>query len=130
MTNSFASLTPNLAVPDVAATAKFYADVLGFEITLSVPSGHGLAWARLQRDGAVLMVQQADNLAAEYPELSARPVGGNLTLFLQVEDAAALHAAVEGKAAIVTPPHVTFYGMKEFAIRDCNGYILTFAQRV
>jgi len=33
-------------------------------------------------------------------------------------------------AQIIREPEVTFYEMKEFEVKDCNGYILCFAQNV
>ena len=38
------------------------------------------------------------------------------------------NASVDGKAEIVEDLHDTFYGMREFAIRDCNGFWITFGQ--
>jgi hypothetical protein len=32
------------------------------------------------------------------------------------------------KAIFVQDLHTTFYGAREFAIQDCNGYVLAFAE--
>jgi uncharacterized glyoxalase superfamily protein PhnB len=40
----------------------------------------------------------------------------------------ALHAEAKGKAFQVSDLRVTFYGMKEFEVRDPDGHILWFGQ--
>lgn len=125
---SLTSVTPNLMVADVAATLDFYRRVLGFEAVMTVPDAAPFHWAMLRRDGVILMIQERANLTAEYPLLAERQPGGGLTLFLKVSDVAALFRAVEGQADICAPLHDTFYGTREFALVDCNGFILTFAE--
>jgi uncharacterized glyoxalase superfamily protein PhnB len=44
------------------------------------------------------------------------------------EDVVALHAEAKGKAFQVSDLRVTFYGMKEFEVRDPDGHILWFGQ--
>ena len=38
--------------------------------------------------------------------------------------------AAQGKVTIVIPIVTQWYGMKEFAIADPDGYLITFAERV
>jgi uncharacterized glyoxalase superfamily protein PhnB len=46
-----------------------------------------------------------------------------------VNDVEALHAELVTKGAVIVyPPVIQPYGMKEFAIRDPNGYVLGFGQ--
>ena len=42
----------------------------------------------------------------------------------------AYHAAVVSKVNVVMPLKTQFYGMREFAITDPDGHIITFAERV
>ena len=50
-------------------------------------------------------------------------------MFFWVSDVEAMHDEISTKGArIVYPPTVQPYGMKEFAIRDPNGYVLGFGQ--
>ena len=55
--------------------------------------------------------------------------GGTWDAFFWVDDVEALHAelALAG-AAIIYAPIIQPYGMKEFASRDPNGYVLGFGQ--
>ena len=41
--------------------------------------------------------------------------------------AAQLYEELKEKVTIIKDMRTTFYGKREFYIRDCNGYILTFA---
>ncbi len=41
----------------------------------------------------------------------------------------ALHQELKSKAEIVKELGTAWYGMQEFYINDCNGYILGFAER-
>lgn len=122
------SATPNLMVADVAATIDFYRSVLGFEAEMTVPEAGPFDWAMVRREGVTLMFQERTNLVEEYPTLRDRQPGGGLTLFVRVSDVEALFHAVEGKAEICTPLHESFYGTREFALVDCNGFVLTFAE--
>ncbi len=42
-------------------------------------------------------------------------------------DVKGLYAELKDKVTIIKDMQTTFYGKQEFYIRDCNGYILTFA---
>jgi uncharacterized glyoxalase superfamily protein PhnB len=39
-----------------------------------------------------------------------------------------LRSRIDGKADIVEDLHDTFYGTREFTVRDCNGFWITFGQ--
>jgi predicted enzyme related to lactoylglutathione lyase len=55
--------------------------------------------------------------------------GGTWDVFFWVNDVEALHAELVTKGAVIVyPPVIQPYGMKEFAIRDPNGYVLGFGQ--
>jgi len=41
-----------------------------------------------------------------------------------------LHDRVAGNAKIEWGPEVYSYGRREFAIKDCNGYLLAFSEPV
>ena len=120
--------TPNMMVEDVDRTVAFYREVLGFEVVMTVPDEGPFDWAMVRRDGVELMFQSRASLAAEYPELEARTAGGALTLYLDVKDAAGLYERLRDRVAVVKESHTTFYGKREFAIRDTDGFILTFAE--
>jgi uncharacterized glyoxalase superfamily protein PhnB len=69
-------------------------------------------------------------VAEEYPTLGARPIGGSLTLFIEVEGIEEILAAVQKSHAKITMPlKKQFYGMREFAFEDPEGWVVTIAER-
>jgi len=51
-------------------------------------------------------------------------------VFIIVNDVDALHAEISSQAKIVMGLKDQFYGMREFALLDPDGYLLTFARRL
>ncbi len=47
---------------------------------------------------------------------------------MELDSISELYARIKDKVTIVKDLQTTFYGMQEFYIEDCNGYILTFAE--
>ncbi len=136
----FSKITTNLMVASVNEALEFYEKVLGFGLAMGVPEGSQrvvttregsgpLAFAIIKRDEVELMLQSQTSLAGELPELGNWPVGGTVTLYIQVADVSGLYESIKGRATILKDTHTTFYGAKEFCIRDNSGYVLTFAGR-
>ncbi len=123
------SVTPNLMVESVNETIEYYKESLGFKILETVPSEGTFAFAMMQLGGAMIMFQEKLSMKEEYPELSGQKPGGGLTLFIEVENVDYIYEQLKEKANVIKTPHIADYGMKEFAIQDCNGHVLTFAQR-
>jgi len=67
--------------------------------------------------------------AAEYPAFKNRPLGGTLTLFIDVAGVRQLHDAIKDRVTIVMALEKKWYGLTEFACVDPDGYIITFAER-
>ena len=128
--STFSSVTPNLIVNDVAASTAFYTTVLGFSIKQTVPDSAPFVFVWLERDGVPVFLNARHAAAEDYPGAADRPAGGTATLFFIVSDVDGLHAVVSPQATVVMPLKTQFYGMREFAVTDPDGHILTFAQRV
>jgi uncharacterized glyoxalase superfamily protein PhnB len=128
--STFSSVTPNLIVNDVAASTRFYTEVLGFTIKQTVPDSAPFVFVWLDRDGVPVFLNARPAVAEDYPGAAERPAGGTATMFFIVTDVDGLHRSVAGAAPILMPLKTQFYGMREFAITDPDGHILTFAQRV
>jgi lactoylglutathione lyase len=130
MTNkiNFQSLTPNLMVEDVNATIDYYTNILGFKKIMTVPESGKFDWAMLGRDQVVIMLQSRNSIAKEYPKFKNTAVGGALTFYIAIEGLDDFYQQIKDTAKIVQTPHTTFYGKKEFAVEDGNGYLLTFCE--
>lgn len=128
---SYTKLTPNLVVRDVARSLEFYTSILGFQRGITVPEAAPFVFGSVTAPGIEIYFNEQTSAVAEYPELVGMPIGGTLTLFLQVDDVAALHARVQKAGVkILHPMEDKFYGMREFAIADLDGWMLTLAQKI
>jgi uncharacterized glyoxalase superfamily protein PhnB len=122
-------LTPNLIVSDVARSVAFYRDVLGFEVTATVPDAAPFVFASMQSGGVEVFLNAPEPAVAEYPDFKDRPIGGTLTLFIEVVDVERAYNSLKANVDVVMPLEKKWYGVTEFAFKDPDGYLITFAQR-
>jgi uncharacterized glyoxalase superfamily protein PhnB len=122
------SLTPNLMVNDITYTIKFYKESLGFELVQTVPEEVPFVWAMMKKEGMEIMFQTRESLIADLPTFETIKPGASLTLFVKVNGIESIYEKLQNKVQIVSELKETFYAMKEFTFKDCNGYILTFAE--
>jgi uncharacterized glyoxalase superfamily protein PhnB len=127
---TFTSVTPNLLVRDIATSTDFYRDVLGFSIKQTVPDQAPFVFVWLERDGVPLFLNDPKAVEHDFPAATARPAGGTATLFFVITGVDAFHTQVRSRAKVIMPLKTQFYGMREFAVEDPDGHILTFAERV
>jgi len=116
-------IVPMIHVPDVAATADWYASI-GFEIrgTNRECENGPIDWALLRLGESEIMLS-AGGRASSDPRRE-------FDLYTHVDDVDGLRDRLEGKAEIVEDLHDTFYGMREFIIRDYNGFWITFGRPI
>jgi len=127
----FQKLTPNLVVRDVASSMEFYRSVLGFEPAIKVPDEPPYVFGSVTSGSVEIFFNDRKAVAEDYPPLGARPAGGALTLFMEVEGIEEVLAAVQKSGAkVVMPLKEQFYGMREFAFEDPEGWIVTIAERI
>lgn len=126
----FTSVTPNLIVRDIAKSTAFYRDVLGFAIKQTVPEAEPFVFVWLEKDGVPVFLNDIKAVEHDYPDAATLPPGGTVTMFFVLTEVDAYHVAVSPKATVVMPLKTQFYGMREFAVTDPDGHIITFAERV
>ena len=115
---------PYFPVPDVRAIGSYYRDVLGFECEYA--AGDPPEFAVYSRSGSPIMFRRVQDPALISPN---ERQGGTWDVFFWVNDVEALYTELAAKAAaVVYAPVIQPYGMKEFAVRDPNGYVLGFGQ--
>ena len=127
---TFASVTPNLLVSNVDRSTAFYRDVLGFAVKQTVPDSQPFVFVWLERNGVPVFLNDIKAAEHDYPDAAKLPQGGSVAMFFVITGVDAYHAAVSPKTTVVMPLKTQFYGMREFAITDPDGHILTFAERV
>jgi uncharacterized glyoxalase superfamily protein PhnB len=126
----FASVTPSLLVQSVDRSTAFYRDVLGFTVKQTVPDTEPFVFVWLERDGVPVFLNDPKAVEKDVPGATTRQPGGTATLFFVVTGVDGYHDAVAPHAKVVMPLKTQFYGMREFAIEDPDGHIITFAERV
>ncbi len=108
------SLTPMLQSADLQRSIDWYESVLGFRCT-----GRQAGWCRLERDGVALMFMQNAHLGD--PHATA-------TQYIHVDDLSALWSGIKDRVTAEWGPEEMPYGSVEFAIRDPDGYLLSFGE--
>jgi uncharacterized glyoxalase superfamily protein PhnB len=131
----FHKLTPNLIVRDVAASLQFYQTVLGLQPGMTVPDAAPYVFGSVTNGAIEIFFNDQKAVAAEDPELAGTnprvKLGGTLTLYLETDAVEEVLRAVEkAKCRITMPLKTQFYGMREFAFQDPDGWTITVAQRV
>jgi uncharacterized glyoxalase superfamily protein PhnB len=127
---TFTTVTPNLLVRDIERSTTFYRDLLGFSVKQTVPDAAPFVFVWLERDGVPVFLNDPKAVEHDLADVTSRPFGGTATLYFVVTDVNALHAKVAAAATVLMPLKTQFYGMREFAIEDPDGHLLTFAERL
>jgi predicted enzyme related to lactoylglutathione lyase len=110
----FVQGAPVLHVPDVAATATFYRDVLGFTWDFGDET-YAVVWR--------------DNSAVHFVRDEGSPTG--VHLFQWVKDIDAYYTEIVGRGAeVAAAPADQPYGIREFSLQDINGVGIVFGQDV
>jgi catechol 2,3-dioxygenase-like lactoylglutathione lyase family enzyme len=126
----FASVTPNLLVRDVKKSTEFYRDVLGFTMGETVPDKEPFVFVWMKRDDVSVFLNDITAAAHDYPEATKLAPGGTAAMFFIISGVDSYHAQVAPKAKVIMALKTQFYGMREFAVTDPDGHIITFAERV
>jgi len=112
---------PMIHVPDVKATMDWYASI-GFKVArYNEEDGH-IDWVSLTFGNSEVMLSEGGK-----PSTAHRR---EVDLYIRSEDVDGLCSALKDKAEVVEEPHDTFYGMREFIIRDLNRFWITFGQAI
>ena len=120
-------ITPVLLVEEVEPCVKFWTERLGFEKTVEVPEGNKLGFVILVKGGVELMYQSYASADKDVPGSAKEFRKGPTFLYVEVENLEATLAVMKG-VEVVMPVRTTFYGAKEFGVKDPGGHIVTFAQ--
>jgi catechol 2,3-dioxygenase-like lactoylglutathione lyase family enzyme len=106
-----------LSVGDVQASADFYADRLGFIVAFT--EGDPPRFAGVNLDCVQIFLRKG----------TPTPLG--CSVYFVVGDADELHGYHCGQeVTIVAPPGDRPYGLRDYTVRDLDGYHLTFGHRL
>jgi len=110
-------LHPTLAVADLAASIDFYTTKLGF--TLAFKWGEPATMAGLNLGQVQIFLENGD------------PDPKGCSVYFVVSDADLLYNFQKDNAVeIIAPPENKEWGLREYAVRDLDGYYLLFGHRL
>ena len=116
-------VTANLMVRDIAASLKFYQQILGFERQITVPEQEPFVFVAMGTDDVEIFLNKSESPKA--------PLPGGISLYVEVSGLEQLLSRIQQESiTIEIPLNETFYGMREFAVLDPDGYMLIFAERI
>ena len=113
---SVVTVQPRLPVASLAASSRFYQDVLGFRCAHPDPTNSD-GFVIVHRDGFGLQLVVARD----------SPQAVQATVWIHVADAAAEHERVKAHARIEWGPEVYWYGCREFSVLDPDGHHIIFS---
>jgi len=121
--HEFHGVQPVLPVSDVSRAARWFSEVLGFEIDFI--AGEPPSYARVKKgdrsygDPVYLRLWQCGSREAQ-------PWRGEIVIHVG-KDIDGLHAAyVKRGVTVIEPPTSQPWGLREFAIREPDGHVLRF----
>jgi uncharacterized glyoxalase superfamily protein PhnB len=111
---------PMINVPDVGATVDWYQNI-GFKVIDTYGNeGEGLSFAMLSFGSSEVMFSEGGQ-----PSTRDRR---EVDLYVYSDDVDDLYGRLKEQVEVVQSPHDTFYGMREFIVRDLNRFWITFGQ--
>lgn len=122
------SAVPTLLVADVAATAVWYSENLGFQMAGTFPDTEPYAYASMMRDSVEIMLL---GLAGyEKPDLTKLRPEGLWDIYVRMRGVHEFHEGLRDRSFIKMPLKKQSYGDWEFEVRDPNGYVLVFSELI
>jgi catechol 2,3-dioxygenase-like lactoylglutathione lyase family enzyme len=113
-------VVPMINVPDVRATVDWYKDI-GFTVMAAYgDEGDGLSFAMLSFGSGEVMFTSGGQPSTRHRR--------EVDLYVYSDNVDDLYGRLKDRVEIVEGPHDTFYGMREFIIRDLNRFWITFGQ--
>lgn len=117
------TVVPMIHVPDVRATIAWYTSI-GFTLVRQGEEGEGgeIVWAKLSYGNSELMLDSGGKLSADHRR--------EVDLYITIDNVDDLYRRLKDRVPVVVDLYDAFYGMREFAIRDFNGFWITFGQPI
>jgi catechol 2,3-dioxygenase-like lactoylglutathione lyase family enzyme len=121
------SVSPFFIVSDLPRALGFYADRLGFEVTLTAPDPEPF-FATVRRDGAQFLLKVVDETVKPLPNRSRHPYA-RWDAFVTVPDPDSLATEFAGRGVGFDAPLAdTDDGLRGFEVADADGYLLFFGR--
>lgn len=125
------TIFPNLMVQNIEQTIAWYKKNLQATLKMSVPKQSNpdlMRFATLTIEGNDLMLQDLEDIENKYPVIKGQVSHSNgVALNIQVKDAQQIYEKLRKEVEVIAQPQDMFYGMREFTMRDPDGYLITVA---
>lgn len=122
-------MAPLIPVADMAASLRFYRDVLGLRLTqTSVPPAkpENYHWVLLELGGIQLMLESIYEEDAQPAERGPAMQKKDMVLYFGCPDLDAARARLTANGVEVEGPVNTGYGFKALYFRDPDGFLVVF----
>lgn len=133
-------LTPNFEVKDIRETIEFYQSALSFSLVMAVPEtqngieqsltdGKEYVYALVSKDDVEMMFQRTDSFKEDVSLAKDLSMGASVSFYMEIDGIDGFYQQIKDKGLNPTELKTAWYGMREFYIKDNNGYILGFAEK-
>ena len=120
MTGMRKRCVPMIHVPDVRAAIEWYGSI-GSTVVETFDNGDsGLSFAIVSFGSTEVMFNSGG--------LPGSKERRELDLYLYCDDVDGIYRRLRDRVEIIEGPHDTFYAMREFQVRDLNGFWITFGE--
>jgi uncharacterized glyoxalase superfamily protein PhnB len=108
-------------VADVRATVEWYG-AIGFTLVRQNEEDGEINWAKLALGNSEVMFDAGGKASSEKRR--------EVDLYITTDNVDDLHRRLKDRVQVVVDLYDAFYGMREFVIRDCNGFWIIFGQPI
>jgi uncharacterized glyoxalase superfamily protein PhnB len=115
------TVVPMIHVPDVRATIGWYTSI-GFTLVREGEDDGEIVWAKLSFGNSELMLDGGGKPSTEHRR--------EVDLYITTANVDDLYRRLKDRVQIVEGLYDAFYRMREFIIRDINGFWITFGQPI
>jgi uncharacterized glyoxalase superfamily protein PhnB len=119
-------LIPTLMVQDVQSSIEFYETFLNFKLVKTIPDTEPFDWAQMKCGIIEIALQPQEMMAFDIPEMQNLKMGSTIEFHVEVDDIDTLYAQMKDKVEISQDISTFYPDIREFRIRDLNGYLWTF----
>ena len=115
------TVVPMIHVPDVSATVDWYVSI-GFKVIRKNEEDGETNWAKLSFGNSEIMLNAGGK--------PSRDLRREVDLYITTDNVDDLYRRLKDGVQVVEELYDAFYGMREFIVRDINGFWVTFGQPV
>src|SRR6266436_65714 len=115
------TVVPMLHVPNVRATVEWYTSI-GFKLIGQSEEDGELNWAKLSFGNSEIMLNTDGKPSADHRR--------EVDLYITIDNVEDFYRRIKDRVQVVVDLNDTFYGMREFIIRDNNRFWVAFGQPI